>query len=121
MTRRMERVNVVLRQEISRVLADELRDPRLTSMVSVTRVEAAADLGFARVYVSVLGDPEAKIGTLRALRSARAFVRRRIREHVTLRNVPSIAFHIDESIEQGAEVLKIISEVAPGPEDSEAE
>jgi len=120
MTRRLERVNVVLRQEISRVLATELRDPRLASLVSITRVEAAADLGSARVYVSVLGDRKAKTSTLRALKSASGFVRRRIRQHVALRNVPSFAFHIDETIEQGAEVLKLINEVAPRPEDSGA-
>jgi ribosome-binding factor A len=118
MTRRMERVNVVLRQEISRVLATDLRDPRLSSLVSVTRVEATADLRSAKAYVSVLGDREEKSGTLTALTSASGFVRRRIRQHVTLRSVPSIAFYIDESIEQGADVLKLINEVAPGPEDS---
>ena len=119
MTRRMERVNVVLRQEISRVLAAELRDPRLSSMVSVIRVEASPDLGMARVYVSVLGDRTDKNSTLKALRSASGFVRKRIRHSLSLKTVPSVEFHLDESIEQGAKILKLINDVAPGPETNE--
>ena len=116
MSRRMERIDVLLRDEISRVLSSELRDPRLASMVSVTDVDTSADLSFARVYVSVLGDQTDKRNTLRALKSASGYVHRSIRHHLNLKTVPSLEFQIDESIEHGSEVLKLISEVAPGPE-----
>ena len=119
MNRRIERVNAVLRQEIGRILAEELRDPRLASMVSVTRVSTSPDLGKARVFVSVLGDEDDKINTLKAVRSASGYVRRNIRNRLSIRQVPSIEFHIDESIEQGAEMLKLFEEVAPGPDDGE--
>jgi len=116
MNRRMGRVNGLLRQEISLVLASELKDPRLSSLISVTRVDTAADLSVARVYVSVMGDQEAKTSSMRALRAASGFVHWRMRRQVSLRKVPSIRFQIDESIEQSAELLKLIAEVAPGPE-----
>lgn len=116
MTRRMERINVVLRQEVSRILATELRDPRMSSLVSVIRVDTAPDLRSARVYVSVLGDQTEKTNTIKALRSAAGFVRKSMR--VTLRNVPAVEFRIDESIEQVAGVLKLIDKVVPGPEAS---
>ena len=120
MSRRIERVNGVLRQEISRILAAELRDPRLASLVSVTRVDTSSDLQFAKVFVSVLGDQEEKSSTLKALKAASGFIRRGIRHQVTLRAVPSVAFYIDESIERGAELLKLIDEVAPGPDTEQA-
>ena len=113
MNRRMERVNVLLRQEISRVLAVELRDPRLSSMVSVIRVDSSPDLGRAKVFVSVLGDQAAKKTTLRGLKSAAGFIHRNLRRNLALKTVPSLGFYLDESIEQGAELLEIIKNVAP--------
>ena len=118
MNRRVERVNVLLRDEISRVLLSELRDPRLASMVSVIRVDTSADLSLARVYVSVLGDQTDKHNTLKALKSASGYVYKSIRRHMTLRTVPSLEFRIDETIEHGSELLRLISEVALGPESS---
>ena len=113
MTRRMDRINVVLRQEISRVLALELRDPRLASMVSITQVDTSADLHHAKVYVSVMGDREAKRSTLQALKSAAGFIHRELRYHLTLKAVPSLQFHLDESIERGAEILQLINDSSP--------
>lgn len=116
MTRRTDRVNVLLRQELSRVVADELRDPRLASIVSVTHVETAPDLRHAKAFVSVLGGPPEKLNTLKALRSAAGFIRRNMRQNLALKEVPSFTFYLDESIERGAEVLEIINEVAPSTE-----
>ncbi len=113
MSRRIDRVNVVLQQAISSVLAEDLRDPRLGEMVSVVRVDASPDLGSARVYVSVLGDEDAKVGSMRALKSAAGFVHRRLRGRVTLRSVPAVEFRLDESIETGSDVLSLISRVRP--------
>ncbi len=115
MVRRIERVNVLLRQEISTILSNELNDPRLSSMVTVTSVEAARDLHSARVFVSVLGRPDQKRDTLVALKDASGFVRKRLRRSVTLRSVPTLEFTLDESIERGVEMLKLIDEVTPSP------
>ena len=112
----MERINVVLRQEISKVLTTELRDPRLSSMASITRVDCAPDLSLAKVYVSVLGDDEKKSETLAGLKSASGFVRKSIRGILTLKSVPAFEFYIDESIEQGTALLALIDKVAPGEE-----
>ena len=78
MTRRMERVNVLLRQEISRILVEELKDPRLSSLVSIIRVDTAPDLSTARVYISVLGNVDEKTNTMTALKSASGYVRRTV-------------------------------------------
>ena len=116
MTRRIDRINVILRQEISQILAADLRDPRLASMVSVTRVDTSPDVSKAEVYVSVYGDGTEKKGTLRALKSAAGFIRRNMRHKITLRTLPSLEFYLDDSIERGSEILDMIREIAPGPE-----
>ena len=109
----MDRINVLLRQEISRVLATEMRDPRLSSMASVTRVEASADLHHAKVFVSVLGETVDKDETLSALDSAAGFIHRSLRKKLAIKTAPTLRFYIDSSIEQGAELLEIIRQVSP--------
>lgn len=112
MTRRQDRVNVLLRQEISSLLRTELRDPRLGAMVSVTRVQVSPDLRWARVYVSVMGDREAKARTIEGLRSAAGFLKRSLRDRLTMKNVPRLNFYLDESIEEGARLLELIDRMA---------
>lgn len=111
MSHRIERVNALLRQEIGSVVADELKDPRISSIVSITRVETSRDLGFAKVYVSVLGSDQEKSDTLRALGSAAGFIHRSIRPNLRMRSVPHLAFYLDEAIERGAEMVAFIDKV----------
>ena len=115
----MDRVNVLLRQEISRFLSTDVRDPRLPEMVSVTRVETASDLRHAKVFISVLGQQEEKQGTLVALRSAAGFIRRGLLRNLSLKAVPHMEFILDESMEQAAELLELMKEVSPGPDSDE--
>ena len=119
MNRRVDRVNSMLREQISQVLSSELSDPRLSSMVSVIRVSCARDLSTAKVLVSVLGTPEEKKATLAGLKSAAGYVRRSLLGRTSLKKVPAVQFVVDDSIERGAELLKLIEEVAPEPEDGE--
>jgi len=112
MARRIDRVNVLLRQEISRVLAVELNDPRLSTLVSITRVSASSDLRQAKVYVSVYGDATDKKEALIGLKSAARYIHRAIRENISLKFIPHLEFHLDESIERGDEVLEMIDQVS---------
>ena len=111
MSHRIERVNALLRQEVGSVVADELKDPRISSIVSITRVETSRDLGFAKVYVSVLGSDQEKSDTLRALGSAAGFIHRSIRPNLRMRSVPHLSFSLDEAIEKGAEMVAFIDKV----------
>ena len=119
MTRRIERVNTLLRQEISNILVEEISDPRLTRIVSVTEVVTSPDLRHARVYVSIMGDQETISEIVKALGLAAGFVHRSLRDRVNLRAVPSLNFRLDESIETGSEILKLIGDLVPNPEDVE--
>lgn len=113
---RQERVAEALREEISDLLG-ELKDPRV-GFASVTRVEMSPDLRHARVYVSVLGDESQKRATMEGLRSATGFIRSEVGRRVRLFRTPEIAFHLDESLEKGARVLKLIQDVGGSRQDA---
>ena len=112
MTRRTERVNELLREEISELLRRRVKDPRVSGLVTVTAVEVTADLGHARVFVSVLGSDEERSETFRALDSAAPFLRRQLSQRLTLRRTPGLIFQRDDSLQRGAHVLTLLDEVA---------
>lgn len=119
MTRRTERVNALLRQEISELLLREAKDPRLAGMVTITEVDISADLRTAKVYVSVLGEEKEKEEALRGLASAAGFFRKEMTHRLTMRYIPELTFHLDNSIEQGVHLLQLIRQVST-PEKPEA-
>ena len=114
MARRIDRVNELLRQEISQLLAREIKDPRLNGIISITGVSAAGDLRSARVYISVMGAAQTKREALDGIRSAAAFLRRELRDRITLRHTPHLTFHLDDSIEEGDRVLRLMDRLSPG-------
>ena len=120
MNRRMDRVNMLVRQEISRILAVEMNDPRLSSLISITEVRTSRDLRSARVYFSVLGDEQQKQNALAALESAGGFIHRTMKRNLKLKFAPFLSFQLDESIEQGTDMLDLISRNAPRDLDDEA-
>src|SRR5262245_60959497 len=108
--KRLERVNQLIKEEISMLLQRELKDPRL-GFVTVTEVDVTADLKHARVYVSVLG-PEAQwTSSFQALESARGFVWNWLRRHLDLRVTPEIAFRPDRSMEHAAHIQSLLAEL----------
>ena len=109
MNRRLERVNSTVRTVVSKVIGAEVRDPRLYSMVSVTRVDISPDFKNCSVYVSILGDEDDKRSAMRALRSAAGFIRQRMKPQLRMRAVPQLEFRLDRSIERDAEFMQRIS------------
>ena len=115
MTRRTDRINGFLRQEISQLVSRELNDPRLSGVVTITRVETSEDLHYAKVYISILGDQEAKETVLRGMGSAGGFIRRELRSRITLRHVPEIRFLLDESLDETEHILRLMDEATAEP------
>ncbi len=111
-TRRIARLNDAFREEISDLLLRQVKDPRLTGFITITRVETSADLSHAKVFVSVMGSEEDRNEAMRGLEAAASFLRREIGHRVSLRRAPELRFHRDDSIEQGARVLDLLDEVA---------
>ena len=104
------RINGEVQRELSNIIR-ELKDPRVGIMTSVTAVEVTPDLKYCKAYISVLGDDETKAETLAGLKSAAGFIRRELARTVNLRNTPEIHFILDQSIEYGVRMSKIIDEV----------
>jgi ribosome-binding factor A len=108
--KRLDRVNQLVKEEISLLLQRELKDPRL-GFVSVTDVEVSKDLRLAKVFVSVLGDDKQWRASLAALASARGFVHNWLRQHLDLRVTPDVEFRADHSMEHAAHIQSLLKKV----------
>jgi ribosome-binding factor A len=120
-TRRMARVNDLIRRAIGEIILREVRDPRLSGLLSVTRVETSPDLRYARVFVSLMGSDEEKRQAEDGLAAASGFLRRGLGDRVVLRYIPQLTFCLDDSIEKGSRMLELIKQVAPTDADTEAD
>ncbi len=112
MSRRLDRVNHLLQQEIAELLTRELKDPRLGVMLSITGVETSPDLRTAKVYVSIYGSETESEQALEALRGAAGFLRRELSARLRMKQVPVLIFERDRSIERGARIAELLREVA---------
>jgi ribosome-binding factor A len=108
--KRLDRVNQLIKEEISTLLQRELKDPRL-GFVTVTEVETSKDLRMAKVFVSVLGDDRQWAASLAALTSARGFVRNWLRQNLDLRVTPEVDFRPDRSMEHAAKIQSLLKQV----------
>jgi ribosome-binding factor A len=111
MNRRIERVNELIKEEIATLLRRETQDPRLGSMISITAVETSRDLRNALVRVSIMGSEEETQQAMAGLRHAAGFLRRELSARIRIRQVPSLAFRLDTSIQQGSHVLDLLREI----------
>ena len=105
------RVNAEVQHELANLIREGIKDPRIHPMTSVTAVEVAPDLKTCRAYISVLGDAEAKKDTIAGLKSAEGYIRRQLAKSINLRNTPEIRFILDESIEYGVTMSRLIDQV----------
>ena len=119
MTARTDRIDELLRQEIGAILTREVRDPRI-GFVTITDVETAPDLSIARVWVSIIGQPDERAVTMRALERAMPFVRRELGSRIRLRRIPELHVRADDTAERGTRVLRLLAELESGetPEDA---
>ena len=105
------RINGEVMKELSLIIRQEIKDPRIHMMTSVTSVEVAPDLKTCKAYISVMGSDEEKKDTIAGLRSAEGYVRRQLAKRLNLRNTPEIQFVLDQSIEYVVHMSRLIDEV----------
>ena len=105
------RINGEVLKELSNIIRGEIKDPRIHPMTSVVAVEVAPDLKSCKAYISVLGDEAAQKDTLAGLKSAEGYIRTKLAHTVNLRNTPQIRFILDQSIEYGVNMSKLINDV----------
>ena len=105
------RVNGEVMRVLAEVIRSELKDPRINPMTSVVAVEVAPDLKTCKAWISVLGNEESQKDTLAGLKSAEGYIRNQLARKINLRNTPEIRFIIDQSIEYGVNMSRMIDEV----------
>lgn len=105
------RINGEVLKELSNIIRGEIKDPRIHPMTSVVAVEVAPDLKTCKAFISVLGDEKQQQDTLAGLRSAEGYIRRQLAKNVNLRNTPEVRFILDQSIEYGVTMSKLIQDV----------
>ena len=113
---RLERINEEYKKELSQIINYELKNPNATGMISVTRVKVTNDLKYAKVYVSILNSKNVK-DTLAGLKKSSGYIRSELARKVNLRNTPELVFELDDSIEYGTKIDKILKEIMPKKED----
>ncbi|MDO8210697.1 30S ribosome-binding factor RbfA [Conexibacter sp. CPCC 206217] len=114
---RIRRVDEAVRTVLSEAITQELKDPRV-GFVTVTAVRTSSDLRHARVYVSILGDEEARAAGLEGLRSSQGFLQRKVAREVRMKYTPEITFAYDDSVDRGLRINELLKEMPPGARDS---
>lgn len=116
------RISEEIKKVVSQVIRSEIKDPRISPLTSITRVETTNDLRFVNIHISVLGDEESADATLQGLKSAKGFIRSAIGKAVSLRYTPEPIFKLDQSIEISVRMSKLIDDVSKtGKADDEDE
>ena len=113
MVKRTERVNKLLRSELSEIIRRHLRDPRLSHLISITRVDVSPDLRHAKAFVSVLGDEQTKKSAIEALSSASGFIKRELYGRLSMKYIPEIKFFLDQSIEEADRLSRLMDSLHP--------
>ena len=112
MAHRIERVNNLIRREISELLQRQVKDPRLGNFVTVTEVSASSDLRYAKIFVSCIRSEGQKQEMLNGLEAASGFLRNELARRLKLRRIPELSFQWDDSIERGTHLLELIDQVS---------
>ena len=105
------RINGEVQKVLSEIIRGEIKDPRISPLTSVVSVSVAPDLKTCKAFISVLGNEEAQSNTMAGLKSAVGYVRRQLAKELNLRNTPEITFVLDQSIEYGVNMSKMIDDV----------
>ena len=113
------RINAEVHRELSEIIRNEVKDPRICPMTTVIQTEVTPELKFCKAYISVLGTEEEKQATMEGLNSSKGCIRRALAKTVNLRNTPELTFILDDSIEYGVKMSKLIDEVNKDINDEE--
>lgn len=115
------RINGEVQKVLAEIIRGELKDPRINPMTTVMAVEVAPDLKSCKAFISVLGDVKSQEDTLKGLNSAMGYIRTQLAKKINLRNTPEIKFIMDQSVEYGINMSKLIDEVNAGIHEREEE
>jgi len=118
---RSDRVAAAVREEIANFLAEGVKDPRVTALVTVTGVEMTRDLRHAKVFVSIMGEDSQRASTIEGLQSVQGFLRSRLARSLSLRVAPDVHFVMDESVARAARIETLLNQIrTPSADESVA-
>lgn len=109
--KRTDRLNSLLKEVISEVIKREVRNPHVTELVTVTRVQISKDLHYAKVFISVIGSQQQKAETIEALTSAAGFIAVNSSQKVTMRYFPALTFKLDDSVDKHMRIEELLNQV----------
>jgi len=112
---RSDRVAAAIREEVANFLAEGVKDPRVTALVTVTGVEMTRDLRHAKVFVSIMGEDSQRAATIEGLASVQGFLRSRLARSLSLRVAPEIQFVMDESVARAARIETLLNQIRTTP------
>ena len=112
---RSDRVAAAIREEVANFLAEGVKDPRVTGLVTVTGVEMTRDLRHAKVFVSIMGEDSQRASTIEGLTSVQGFLRSRLARSLSLRVAPEVQFVMDESVARAARIETLLNQIRTTP------
>lgn len=110
-TNRLSRIDEEVKRALAEIIRDDVKDDRLSEMTTVTKVEITSDLKFGKVYISVYDAEKKRRASIDALNHGASFIRTKLARAVDLRRVPELTFVLDDSIEYGIKISKLIDDV----------
>lgn len=120
MSRRTEKLASMFQREIAAIVMREMADPRLKLAPSITRVKVSEDLGYADVFVSIMGTPGEQSAAFSALQHSAGMIRTKLAQSLDLRQMPMIRFHIDEQLKKELEMMEILHKIELERQEQEA-
>lgn len=111
MSHRINRINEEMKKALSTLIKNQIKDPRISELLSITQVDVTNDLRYAKVFISVYDDKEKQKDTLKGLESAAGLLRREVGKKIRLRYTPELLFEIDHSIEYGMHIESILKNI----------
>lgn len=108
---RTDRISVEIQKAVSEIINNELKDPRIQGLISVTKVDISKDLRYAKIFLSIYGDDEAKKNVLEVLNHAEGFIKRELANRVRLKFMPKLNFKLDDSIEYSIHITKLLKDM----------
>lgn len=112
------RVAEQLRKEIAQIVQEEIKDPHI-KMLTITRVTVSPDLRVAKIYLSVIGDPQTRTATMQALEHARSFIRTLIGQRIVLRYTPELIFLYDDTLDYVETIERLFKQIHTEKSDPE--
>jgi len=118
---RADRLSGEIMKTVASIINDELRDPRLGGMISITRAQVSKDLKHVTLHVSIFGKEKEKKDAMTALKNASGFIRGKLGEHMRIRVLPEVRFTLDDSIEHGIKIARLLREAGLGNDNKKEE